>query len=300
MPRTELDGVFATMRAAPAPQSIAEMRANLEVFAPLINANPPPIGRESLGVGLGNGVRADILAPAGTPPFPTLLYLHGGGWSICSPTTHAKLARQLCAGAGVLVVSVDYRLAPEHPFPVPLDDCVAAARWTHANAARYGGDPQRLAVGGDSAGGNLSVAAINDLKGAVRFRGALLLYGAFDLLASRRDYDRYAPEEDPVLPKHSMDLMLGAYLSGGASTDDPRVSPLKADLRDFPPACLICGTWDPLYGESLALADKLGALGRRVAFHRYEQMPHAFMQLPVSEADQAVAAACAFLQDVCA
>jgi acetyl esterase/lipase len=298
MPRSELTGLFAMIRGAPEPASIAELRVNITAFIPFINANPAPVRRIESAVDLAPGVRADILVPAGTPPFPTLVYLHGGGWSIGSPATHHKLARQLCAGAGAVVVSVDYRLAPEHPFPVPLDDCVTAARWTRAHIASRGGDPDRIVIGGDSAGGNLSVAVINELRTELPFRGALLLYGAYDLPASWRDYDRYAPEEDPVLPKRDMKMMLDAYLSGGASGDDPRVSPLRADLGHFPPACLICGTWDPLFGESEALHRKLLAAGRRSVLHTYDAMPHAFMQLGVSDADEAMATACRFVREV--
>jgi acetyl esterase len=298
MPRSELTALFDMMRGAPQPATIQELRAGMEMFAGFINANPPAVGRVVERVPIADGVRADVIIPAGEGPFPTLIYLHGGGWSIGSPTTHAKIARQLCAGAGAVVVNVEYRLAPEHPFPVPLEDCVRAARWTRDNIATYAGDPRRIAIGGDSAGGNLSAAVINDLRDEIAFRGAVLIYGAFDLLASRRDYDHWAPEEDPVLPKHGMDLMLGAYLSGGASTDDPRVSPLNADLSHFPPACLLCGTWDPLIGDSIAFDQKLRAAGRDSTLHRYDAMPHAFVQLPAAEADQAIQVACDFLKRV--
>jgi acetyl esterase len=297
MPRAELAGLFDMMRGMPEPQSIAELRATMNMSVPFFNANPPEVGHIEAGVVIGDGVRADVIVPSGQPPFPALIYLHGGGWSIGSAATHHKLARQLCAGAGVVVVNVDYRLAPEHPFPVPLDDCVTAARWTRANIGRFGGDGERLAIGGDSAGGNLSAAVINDLRSERAFRAALLIYGAFDLPASWRDYDRWAPEEDPVLPKRAMKMMLDAYLGGGASGDDPRVSPLRADLRHFPPACLLCGTWDPLLGESIALHDKLRAAGRESVLHRYDEMPHAFLQLPVREGDEAIATACRFLAD---
>ena len=297
MPRSELQPLFDMMRGAPAPQTIHELRANTEMFAPLINANPPPVGAVSQGVPIADGVRADIIAPPASGPFPTVIYLHGGGWSIGSTTTHAKLARELCAGAGAVVVNVDYRLAPEHPFPVPLDDCIAAARWTRRHVAEYGGDPERIAIGGDSAGGNLAAAVINDLQGEIAFRAALLIYGGFDLLASRRDYDRWAPEEDPILPKHGMDMMLEAYLAGGASVQDPRVSPIHADLAHFPPACLLCGTWDPLLGDSIAFDAKLRDAGRQSTLLRYEGMPHAFVQLPVSEAQTAIADASRFLAE---
>ena len=296
MPRAELIGLFEIMRSMPPAQSIAEMRANMEAAIAFFNADPPPVGRVESGVAIGDGVTADIIAPPGTPPFPVLIYLHGGGWSIGSPATHGKLARQLCAGAGVLVVNVGYRLAPEYPFPTPHDDCVAAARWVRANGSRFGGDPNRIGVGGDSAGGNLSAAVINALRGAIDFRAALLIYGAFDMVASRRDYDRWAAEEDPVLPKQAMDLMLNAYLSNGVAKDDPRVSPIHGDLRGFPPACLLCGTWDPLLGESRAMHAKLQSLGRESILYEYDGMPHAFVQLPCSEADAAIAAGCEFLR----
>jgi len=296
MPRPELTVLFDMLRALPRAQSIAELRVQLESMLPLINANALEVGRIEAGVQLSDAVRADVIVPPGTPPFPTLLYLHGGGWSIGSPASHARLVRQLCVGAGAVVVNVDYRLAPEHPFPVPLDDCVAAARWTLANVQRYGGDPRRLAIGGDSAGANLSAAVINDLHETIAFRAALLIYGAFDLDAMWRDYDRYAPEQDPVLPKSDMKLMMDAYLSGGAAIADPRVSPLFADLRHFPPSCFIVGAIDPLFGESVAMRDMLQTLGCECEFHRYPEMPHAFMQLELPEAQQALDAACAFLR----
>lgn len=296
MSRADIAGLLEMLRSTPPADSIADLRAVLDASIALINANPPPIGAVHSHVDVAPGVRADVIVPPGVPPFPVLIYLHGGGWSIGSAASHDKLARQLCVGAAALVVNVDYRLAPEYPFPVPLDDCIAAAHWVCDNAGRYGGDPKRLAIGGDSAGANLSAAVVNALGSAIAWRAVLLLYGAFDLPASRRNYDRYAPQEDPVLPKHAMDLMLAAYLSSGAPADDPRVSPLNADLGHFPPACLVCGTWDPLLGESLTMRDKLQRAGREAVLHTYAEMPHAFLQLGPTEADDAIATACAFLR----
>ena len=271
MARAELVALFEMLRSMPLPQSIPEMRAQIDAFAPFVNANPPAVGRVESGVRISDQVGADVVVPPGDGPFPTLIYLHGGGWSIGSPATHAKLARQLCVGAGAVVVNVDYRLAPEHPFPIPFEDCLTAARWTHATVHRYGGDPRRLAVGGDSAGGNLSAAVITALRGEIEFRAALLIYGAFDLAASWRDYDRHAPEEDPVLPKAAMKMMMDAYLSGGASIDDPRVSPQFGDLRQFPPSCFIVGAVDPLFGESVALRDELKAVPVKTSMSKETQ-----------------------------
>jgi acetyl esterase len=300
MSRSEIAGLLEMIRDAPRADTIAELRANMLAFVPFLAADAPAMARVDEGVTVGPQVLADVLVPPGTPPFPVLVYLHGGGWSIGSPASHGKLARQLAVGAGVVVVNVDYRLAPEHPFPVPLDDCVTAARWTRANIARWGGDPQRIAIGGDSAGGNLSAAVINDLQGEIAFRGALLLYGAFDVAGAFRDYDRWAPAEDPLLPKATMKLMIDAYFSGGASNDDPRMSPLRADLTAFPPACLVCGTWDPLLGESIAFHERLQKSGRRSVLHRYAEMPHGFLHFPASEATAALEQANAFLRAVLA
>lgn len=296
--RSEITGLLEMMGTMPAAASIADLRATMDMGAQFLNSNLPEVGRVTPAVSLAPGVEVDVIVPPGSPPFPTLVYLHGGGWSIGSPTTHHKLARQLAVGAGAVVANVAYRLAPEHPFPTPLDDCVAAVRAIRAKIAAFGGDPERLAIGGDSAGANLSVAVVNDLRGEVAFRGVLLLYGAFELARSWRDYDRWAPVEDPVLPKRSMRLLLDAYLSGGASTDDPRVSPERANLAHFPPACLLCGTWDPLLGESIALHEKLRAAGRESSLHQYAEMPHAFMQLPVSEGEEGLTTAIQFLRRV--
>ncbi|HZP39903.1 MAG TPA: alpha/beta hydrolase [Candidatus Binatia bacterium] len=297
MPLDEIAPLLDLIRGAPVPGSIAELRATLPAFATILNDGLPDVARFDPAVPVAPGVTADVLVPSGTPPFPTLVYLHGGGWSICSPATHAKLTRQLCLGARAVVVSVDYRLAPEHPFPVPYEDCLAAARWTREHAARFGGDGSRLAIGGDSAGANLAAAVIEALGPALGVRAALLFYGAFDVAASRRDYRRWSPVDDPILPESTMHRMLEAYVSGGAALDDPRLSPLFGDVGAFPPACLVVGTADPLYGESLAMHEKLRAAGRRAELHRFADMPHAFVQLPgLTEAAEAVRVASAFLR----
>ncbi|HZR80743.1 MAG TPA: alpha/beta hydrolase [Candidatus Binatia bacterium] len=297
MPREDLEPLFAAMRAMPPAQSIAELRQGFAGFMAMINAGAPEVAAVHADLPVADGVRVDVLVPHGTPPFPVLVYLHGGGWSIGNCASHAKLTRQLAVGSGALVVSVDYRLSPEHPFPAPLEDCVRAVRWARENVARFGGDPARIAIGGDSAGGNLSASVANELRGEVDLRAALLIYGAFEVRQALRDYDLYAaPGGDPVLPRPMMEMMIDAYLSGGASSEDPRVSPLHGDLSKFPPSCLLCGDLDPLYGDTLHFHDALRRARRESELHVYRGMPHAFVQLAVREADEAVAAGCAFLR----
>jgi acetyl esterase len=294
MPRSELESLFAMMQSAPQAQSIQELRASLEMFAPFINADPPAVAHVVPEVTLAPGVTADIIVPLGTPPFPTLIYLHGGGWTVGSPATHAKVARQLAVGAGMVVVNVGYRLAPEYPFPTGADDCVAAARWVRDNVAQYGGDPRRLTIGGDSAGGNLSAVVATTLAREIQFRAVLLLYGAFDL--SGIDGMATALLDDPILPRWMIELMMRAYFSPGVDPADPRVSPLKADLSAFPPACLIVGTADPIVDQSIAMYEALRAGGREAMLHRFDGMPHGFLQFPVSDAAAAIGTACAFLR----
>jgi acetyl esterase len=296
MPIAQLGPLLDAMRAAPPPASIPEMRTQLEAFIAFVNSGMPEVARHVAGIRVADGVSVDVLVPNGKPPFPVLVYLHGGGWSIGSPTSHARLTRELACAASALVVSVDYRLAPEHPFPHPLDDCAAAIRWAVANAREYGGDPQRLAVGGDSAGGNLTAAALTSAVRDLPVRAALLLYGAFDVASVASDYRVFAPTDDPVLPEHTARLMLEAYISSGVDPRDPRVSPVNADLRSFPPSFLIVGAADPLLGETLEFARRLAASGVEIDARVFAGMPHAFMQLPMlDECGQAIALAGAFL-----
>jgi acetyl esterase/lipase len=297
MPLAQLGPLLDAMRAAPEPASIAEMRTQIEAFVAFANAGMPEVARHVAGIRVADGVSVDVLVPQGEPPFPVLVYLHGGGWSIGSPLSHARLTRELACAASALVVSVDYRLAPEHPFPHPLDDCAAAIRWAVTHAREYGGDPQRLAVGGDSAGGNLTAAALSSAVRDVPVRAALLLYGAFDASSVTAHYRVFAPAGDPVLSERMARMMLEAYISSGVDPRDPRVSPVHADLRGFPPACLIVGAADPLLGETLEFARRLAAAQVEVDARVFAEMPHAFMQLPMlDECVQAIELAAAFLR----
>lgn len=216
-------------------------------------------------------------AASGT--LPLLVFLHGGGWVIGSPATHQKLAAELSLGANCAVVSVHYRLAPEHPAPASLDDSVAAIRWAVENAAELGADGSRFAVGGDSAGGNLTAAAVQQLRdeGGPQARLQLLIYGAF--LMDSNTESCIANAEGKILTRDSMAWFINHYLSGDADPESPYIKPINGDLAGLPPARLVVGTLDPLLDDSKAYAAKLEAAGVPTKLTIYEDMPHVFVQL---------------------
>ncbi|GBD22833.1 Carboxylesterase NlhH [bacterium HR29] len=244
-------------------------------------------------------LRAKLFRPQGEGTLPLLVYFHGGGWVIGSPETHAKLCAELAEGAGCLVLSVDYRLAPEHPAPAPLDDCTAAVRWAFANAAALGADASRIAVGGDSAGANLAAAACLRLRdgGGPLPRFQLLLYGVFQRKLDSPSMIENA--EGKILTREAMAWFWNHYLSGGASDTDPYVAPVHGDLRGLPPAFLIVGTLDPLLDDSRAYAAKLEAAGVPVKLSIYEDQPHIFLQLTalLDRAKEGLSETCAALRE---
>src|SRR5262245_22582418 len=257
------------------PQSIAELREMMDMLMELLNQGAPEIGAFHEDVELRPGLCADIAVPKGAGPFPVVVYLHGGGWVGGSPKSHRKLGMEF-ADAGFLTVNVDYRLAPEHQFPDGLEDCIFAIKWAAQNAGGYGGDPKRLAVGGDSAGANLTAAAITSLasesdNGPVP-RAALLLYGVYDF---------------PAVVKRSqapmIEMMTKAYTGDAkypAILDDPRVSPIHAiKPGSMPPTFVVCGGADELLPESRAIDEALGRADIPHELHVFDEMPHGFMQM---------------------
>jgi acetyl esterase len=203
----------------PTGEIVAQRRA-WEELATVYNQDLPAIGGLEEKVELRPGLRADVAVPKGAGPHPVVIYLHGGGWAFGSPTSFRKLGMQF-AEAGYLTIVLDYRLAPEHPFPAALEDSIFAIGWAADNARRWNGDGRRIAIGGDSAGGNLAVSALTssapDLRSLVR--AAVLFYGAYDLEATA--------ERTRSLP--GLQEQLSTYVSGKRDLfDDPRLSPLKA------------------------------------------------------------------------
>jgi len=306
---TPSDPLSQLMQGMGIPETPEDMRKLLDGFAPMLNAGAPEVGavHERVEVaGAGPGVSADVIlppSPHAEGPWPVLVYLHGGGWICGSPTTHAKLARRF-AERGYLVFNIDYRLAPEHPFPAPLDDCVAAIRWAGQVAAEYGGDAARLAVGGDSAGGNLSAAAAVALADdpSVEIRAALLIYGVFDFAKLGDDEAISKLADQPELAAagdQMIELMAGSYLGAdraAALLADPRVSPIHA-ASELPPSHVVCGTGDPLIAQARDLEAALREAGVEHEYVEIENMPHGFAQMEFfPQAQQAIDAMTSFLK----
>ncbi|MEY4362485.1 MAG: hypothetical protein RL391_1791, partial [Actinomycetota bacterium] len=226
-----------------------------------------------------DGVRVRLYRPNERRDLGVLVYYHGGGWVLGDLESHDDVCRKLANQMGHAVVSVDYRLAPEHPFPAPLTDSVNALRWVHANAESLGVDPNRIAVGGDSAGGNLA-AVVAQLQ-PVPLRHQMLIYPVTD---ARRGSQSYRDNADGYrLTAAAMKWFCDHYLSGGqGSESDPRVSPLYADdaiLATAPPALVITAEYDPLRDEGEDYARRLIDNGVPCTLTRYHGQIHGFFSM---------------------
>ena len=211
---------------------------------------------------------------------PVLVYFHGGGWVIGDLETHDVLCRQLTAEAGVSVIAVDYRLAPEHKFPAAADDAWAATRWIAAHAAELGVDADRLAVGGDSAGGNLAavVALLAREAGGPRIALQILLYPVTDLVSESQSYADLA--DGYMLTRDSMRWFRAQYLAKEQDAADWRVSPLRApSLAGLPPALVVTAGYDPLRDEGEAYARRLREAGVSVDAVSFGGMIHGFVPM---------------------
>ncbi len=223
------------------------------------------------------GVPARLYRPNDLDNLGLLVYFHGGGWVIGDLESHDNVCRALANGSGHAVLSVDYRLAPEYPFPAPLHDALTATRWAHKHAAEFGCRADRLAVGGDSAGANL--AAVVAQLGPVPLVYQLLVYPVTDCTRAQPSYDENS--DGYFLSKAGMGWFIDHYL-GDTATNDPRVSPLFAAdhvLAATPPALVITAEFDPLRDEGDAYARRLADLGVATSHVRFSGMFHGFFSL---------------------
>jgi acetyl esterase len=246
---------------------------------------PAAIGtvRDLTADGPGGPIPLRVYRPAGVAagtPVPVLVFYHGGGWVIGDLDTHDVQCRQITAEAGITVVAVDYRLAPEHKFPAAVDDAWAATRWVVAHAAELGVDGRRLAVGGDSAGGNLAavVALMARDAGGPAIALQVLVYPVTDVGAESKSYSDFA--EGYMLTRDSMRWFTNHYLKSPGEATDWRVSPLRAaSLAGLPPALVITAGFDPLRDEGAAYARRLSDAGVSVDYVNYGGMVHGFMPM---------------------
>ena len=209
-----------------------------------------------------------------------LVFFHGGGWVIGDLDTHDVACRLLAIAGGFSVVAVDYRLAPEHRFPAAVDDCIAATRWVHANAQALAIDPDRIAVGGDSAGGNLAAVVAIALRDAgdpwLRFQ--TLIYPATDMRQIADSHQRNG--SGYLLDADAVRWFRGHYVPTAADWSDWRASPLLAsDLKGLPPALVITAGFDPLRDEGRQYADALSAAGTRTQYVCFERQIHGFFNM---------------------
>ena len=232
------------------------------------------------------------LRAEGSASLPALVYFHGGGWVIGDLDTHDTLCREIANGSGCAVVAVDYRMGPEHRFPAAVDDCIAATAWVRREASSLGVDPDRLAVGGDSAGGNLaavvSIAARD--AGDVAIRYQLLIYPATDMRRSAPSHTTNG--EGYLLTRDTIAYFLGHYITDARHHVDWRTSPLlHGDLSNLPPALVLTAGFDPLRDEGLAYAAALTKAGNRATYICFERQIHGFITMGrvLDEANAAVA-----------
>ena len=230
---------------------------------------------------------------------PVLVYYHGGGWLMGDLDTHDTLCRELANAAGCAVVAVDYRMAPEHRFPAAVDDALAATRWVHQQAGALGLDAARLAVGGDSAGGNLAavVALAARDAGNLPIRFQLLIYPATDMRRGAPSHETKG--QGYLLTQDTLAYFHDHYIDDVAHDLDWRASPLlHTDLRKLPPALVITAGYDPLRDEGLAYSQRLSEAGTRATHLCFERQIHGFITMGrvIDEANDAVALCAAALQ----
>jgi acetyl esterase len=283
-----------------APAARELYRAGRAVLQP----EPPAVSdiRDLEAPGPGGPIRLRFYRPAGaaaTAMLPLLVYYHGGGWVIGDLDTHDGVCRHLANAAGCAVLSVDYRLAPEHKFPAAVDDALAALQWASAQEATLKIDASRIAIGGDSAGGNLSAAVsllVRDL-GAPALALQVLIYPAVDFIGSYASQSRFA--DGYVLTASNQRWFRNQYLRSEADKADWRASPLRAaSLKGVAPAWILTAGYDPLCDEGEAYAKRLAAEGVAVTHRRFDGQIHGFINMGkiVPQAAQALDAAGAALK----
>jgi acetyl esterase len=306
-PHPQVQTILQMMEDQPVPPtyavSVEDARGQLEALAAMRDGEDVA-NVENFDIGGPEGPEGSlpvrVYYPDAEAPHPTLVYFHGGGYVLGSLDTHDALCRALTNAAECAVVSVDYRLAPEHPFPAAVEDAYFAVEWVADHGASVGLDPDRIAVGGDSAGGNLSAAvtlATQDRNGPA-LAHQTLVYPAVDSPVTD-EYDSYEENaEGYFLERDGMEWFLDRYVDDDVHLRNEYFAPLLAsDHSGVPPASIVTAGFDPLRDEGQAYAEKLRAAGVDVSTHHFEDMIHGFLSMVdmVDAADDAVDALAAEL-----
>ena len=294
-----LDAMAQSGFALPDPLEANALRGMLDAPIP---APPVEIAeRRNVTIdGSGDPIPARLYHPAPGTRLPITVYFHGGGWVHGTLETHDRLAATLANEAQCAVLSVDYRLAPEHPFPAAFEDALAAVEWARANAAALESEPTQIALAGDSAGGNLAAAAARELAGDRAIRHQLLIYPALDASCTAKSFDT---DHLGFLSSAQMHWYWDQYAPSGDRHDlaqNPKASPSVGPVSaDTPPATIIVAGNDPLHDEGAAYADKLRSVGVTAALHSYPGAIHGFASMIglVPLANQAVAKAASALRN---
>jgi acetyl esterase len=284
--------------------SVADARSGYRERRSVTQPPPPDVASiEALRAdGPGGDIPLRLYRPIGESVdalLPVLVYYHGGGWVIGDLETHDTLCRELANLSGCAIVAVDYRLAPEHRFPAAVDDASAAARWVRAHAGELNLDASRLAVGGDSAGGNLAAVVAIDARdrGDLPIAFQLLIYPVTDQRCTAPSHAENG--QGYLLTRESMEYFGSHYMADRAQYDDWRASPLlHPDLSKLPPALVVTAGFDPLRDEGAAYAERLTAAGNRASYVLFPRQVHGFITMGkvIDEANVAVALCAAELR----
>jgi acetyl esterase len=290
-----LDASFPPVHTMSGAQARAIIRAR---FMPVVEPEPVAEVRDETIAGPGGDIPVRIYRPDGEH-LPILVYGHGGGFVFCDLDSHDELCRNIANRVPAVVVSVAYRLAPEHRWPAAADDFHAATRWAAHNASSLGGDPELIVVGGDSAGGNL--AAVTALmardRGGPALAAQFLLYPVLAADFGSESYRLFG--RGYYNPKPAMQWYWDQYAPSATDRAHPYATPLNAELHGLPPAVLVIAGHDPLRDEALAYASALEAAGVPVARAQFDGAVHGFMSMRIlGIAQQARQRACAELRNL--
>ena len=272
----------------PATAQPEEMRAAMGAL-PVENQTAVGAVEDRIVPGPGGELPVRIFHPGGEGVFPLVMFFHGGGWVVGDLDTHDEFCRQLCDGAASVVVSVEYRLAPEAKFPAAPEDCYAATCWAVEHAAELAADGSRLCVAGDSAGGNLAavVAIMARDRAGPAITHQLLMYPVTDFNFETGSYRENA--EGYFLSQAMMRWFWGHYLAEESQGTDPLAAPLHANLTALPTATVITAEYDPLRDEGIAYAEALAAAGVTVEYRLFVGMIHGFATMPLGLTQTATA-----------